>query len=164
MKDISFGTRFSRSAPEAGPDSDSPEAHTDFILSIVGEELGLVFLILVLVAYAAFLFFSLCIARAARTRQGMLTATGCATFIGIQACINIGVICGALPTKGMPAPFISYGGSSLVTCLVAAGLILSVALDAAYPDYPGAVRQYFKDRLRQSKLIRWLKEDSTLEN
>ena len=141
-----------------------PEAHTDFILSIVGEELGLVFLILVLVAYAAFLFFLLCIARAARTRQGMLTATGCATFIGIQACINIGVICGALPTKGMPAPFISYGGSSLVTCLVAAGLILSVALDAAYPDYPGAVRQYFKDRLRQSKLIRWLKEDSTLEN
>ena len=117
-----------------------PEAHTDFILSIVGEELGLVSMLIVIVAYLLFLVFSLQIARHARTRQGMLIASGCALFISIQAFINIGVICGALPTKGMPAPFISYGGSSLVTCLIASGLILSVAIDGLYPDYQSIIK------------------------
>ena len=140
-----------------------PEAHTDFILSIVGEELGLVSLLLVLGAYALFLLFSLRIARYARTRQGMLIVAGCATFVGIQACINIGVICGALPTKGMPAPFISYGGSSLVTCLVAAGLILSVAFDSAWPDYQNAVRQFFLEKIRKWNVLRCFKADSTTE-
>ena len=117
-----------------------PEAHTDFILSIVGEELGIVSMLAVIAAYLLFLFFSLRIARHARTRQGMLIAGGCALFIILQAFINIGVICGALPTKGMPAPFISYGGSSLVTCLIASGLILSIAMDGVYPDYQNLVR------------------------
>lgn len=125
-----------------------PEAHTDFILSIVGEELGLVFMLLVIVAYIAFVVLAMVIARNARTRQGMLVAFGCATFIGIQAIINIGVICGAFPTKGMPAPFISYGGSSLVTCLVAAGLILSVAVDSAYPDYQILLREKLRGKLK----------------
>lgn len=140
-----------------------PEAHTDFILSIVGEELGLVSLLLVLTAYVAFVVLAIQIARHARTRQGMLITVGCATFIGIQACINIGVICGALPTKGMPAPFISYGGSSLVTCLVAAGLILGVALDSAWPDYQNAVRQFLKEKFQQWNILRYLKDDTTTE-
>ena len=93
----------------------------------------------------------------------MLIVAGCATFVGIQACINIGVICGALPTKGMPAPFISYGGSSLVTCLVAAGLILSVAFDSAWPDYQNAVRQFFLEKIRKWNVLRCFKADSTTE-
>jgi len=126
-----------------------PEAHTDFILSIVGEELGLICMLLVIVSYITFLFLALVIARNARTRQGMLIAFGCALFIGFQSVINIGVISGAFPTKGMPAPFISYGGSSLVTCLVAAGLILSVAIDAAYPDYQVRLREKIRGFLQK---------------
>lgn len=122
-----------------------PEAHTDFILSIVGEELGLVCMLTVIVAYIAFLFFSMRIASHARTRQGLLIAGGCSLFISFQAFINIGVICGALPTKGMPAPFISYGGSSLVTCLVASGLIMSVALDGIYPDYQNIIKNKIRE-------------------
>ena len=125
-----------------------PEAHTDFILSIVGEELGLAFMILVIIAYIAFIILAMVIARNARTRQGMLVAFGCATFIGVQAVINVGVICGAFPTKGMPAPFISYGGSSLVTCMVAAGLVLSVAVDSAYPDYPILLREKLREKCK----------------
>ena len=140
-----------------------PEAHTDFILSIVGEELGLISLLLVLAAYAAFVILAVRIARRARTRQGMLTALGCATFIAIQASINIGVICGALPTKGMPAPFISYGGSSLVTCLVATGLVLSVALDSAWPDYQTTLQNFLREKTRQWNFLRRLKNDSTTE-
>ena len=112
-----------------------PEAHTDFILSIVGEEMGFICMCIVILLYICFLYLAIQISTRARTRQGMFLAFGLSTFLALQTIINIGVISGAFPTKGMPAPFISYGGSSLVTCLVATGLIVSIALDAAYPDY-----------------------------
>ena len=112
-----------------------PEAHTDFILSIVGEELGFITICLVMVAYVTFAFFAVRISSKARTRQGMLLGFGLTCVIALQSIINIGVVSGAFPTKGMPAPFISYGGSNLVMCLLGTGLLLSVALDAAYPDY-----------------------------
>ena len=112
-----------------------PEAHTDFILSIVGEELGFISLCCVVLVYIVYIFLVIRISVKARTRQGTLVAYAVGTFIAVQAIINIGVISGAFPTKGMPAPFISYGGSSLVTCLAATGLVVSVALDAAYPEY-----------------------------
>ena len=121
-----------------------PEAHTDFILSIVGEELGYLSLILVMAGYITLMVCAILIARNARTRQGMVLAFAIGIFIGVQAVINMGVICGAFPTKGMPAPFISYGGSSLVTCLTASGLVLSVALDTVVPDYPEKVRGWMK--------------------
>jgi len=121
-----------------------PEAHTDFILSIVGEELGFVFIGLVIFVYIILALVGFLISRKARTKQGMLIAFGMTTFMAVQAFINIGVICGALPTKGMPAPMISYGGSSLVTCLTAVGFIFSVALDSAYPDYPDAIKKKFQ--------------------
>ena len=123
-----------------------PEAHTDFILSIVGEELGYVSLILVMISYIVFMVCAIRIAQNARTRQGMVLAFAIGIFIGVQAVINMGVICGAFPTKGMPAPFISYGGSSLVTCLTASGLVLSVALDTVFPDYPEKVRAWMKNK------------------
>ncbi len=112
-----------------------PEAHTDFILSIVGEELGFISLCCMILVYIVYIFLVIRISVKARTRQGTLIAYAVGTFIAVQAIINIGVISGAFPTKGMPAPFISYGGSSLVTCLAATGLVVSVALDAAYPEY-----------------------------
>ncbi len=118
-----------------------PEAHTDFILSVMGEELGFVSILVVIILYLLLVMVGLLIAYHARTRQGALVAFGVVAFIGLQAFINIGVICGALPTKGMPAPFISYGGSSLVTCMTAVGLVFSVALDNSYPDYTLQIRQ-----------------------
>lgn len=122
-----------------------PEDHTDFILSIVGEELGFAFLLAVIAAYVLLFFTGLLISHKARTRQGMLTAFGMSLFIGLQALINIGVICGAFPTKGMPAPLISYGGSNLVTCLAAIGIVFSVALDNSYPDYPETLRRKWRE-------------------
>ena len=112
-----------------------PENHTDFILSIVGEELGFITLLTVIVAYLIMVFVGLRISVKARTRQGMLIAFGMSIFIGMQALINIGVITAAFPTKGMPAPMISYGGSNLLACLVAAACVAGVAIDSAVPDY-----------------------------
>lgn len=126
-----------------------PEAHTDFILSIVGEEMGFICMTIIILGYLAFIFFAIRICVKARTRQGMFLVFGLATFLAIQSVINIGVISGAFPTKGMPAPFISYGGSSLVSCLTATGLIISVALDAAYPDYPNKILEYLREKLRR---------------
>ena len=120
-----------------------PEAHTDFILSIAGEELGFVALLVVMFFYLLLTLLGFIIAYKARTRQGRIIAFGMSAFIGLQAFINIGVICGALPTKGMPAPLISYGGSNLLTCLVAVGLIFSVALDTVKPDYADRIREPF---------------------
>ena len=130
-----------------------PEAHTDFILSIVGEELGFISLLCVVTAYIALMICAVRIARNARTRQGMLLAFCIGLFIGAQAVINMGVICGAFPTKGMPAPFISYGGSNLVTCLTASGLVLSVALDTVIPDYPEKLQVWFHEKWKNFKRL-----------
>ena len=131
-----------------------PEAHTDFILSIVGEEMGFICMCMVILGYLAFIFFAVRICVKARTRQGMFLVFGLTTFLAIQAVINIGVISGAFPTKGMPAPFISYGGSSLVSCLTATGLIISVALDAAYPDYTERVKKKIRSYLQKIPFFR----------
>ncbi len=128
-----------------------PEAHTDFILSIVGEELGYLFLCLVVLAYATFLVFAVMISLRARNTQGMLLGFGVTAVIIIQAIINIGVISGSLPTKGMPAPFISYGGSNLLMCLLGTALLLSVALDSAFPDYNKKLLAAIRTRLQHKK-------------
>lgn len=129
-----------------------PEAHTDFIISIVGEELGFVAVISVIVAYLLLAFFGFRIGSKARTRQGMLVAFGMCTFMTIQATINLGVICGALPTKGMPAPMISYGGSSLLACMIAVAIVFSVAIDNTYPKYDEVLhRKFFGAFMKKEK-------------
>lgn len=112
-----------------------PEAHTDFILAIVGEELGLVALLALIVGYGIFCWFGVKISLRANSRLGMLLGFGLTLVITMQAIINISVIAGAAPTKGMPAPFISYGGTNMVMCLVATGLLLSIAADTVHPGY-----------------------------
>lgn len=106
-----------------------PEAETDFILAVIGEELGLVGSLVVLGAFVAFMAAGIRIALRTRTEFGRLVAVGITTWIGVQAMINIGVTVGTLPTKGITLPFVSYGGSSLVMCLLATGLLVSVAND-----------------------------------
>ena len=104
-----------------------PEHHTDFILSVIGEELGLVATLAVLVAFIILVICGIYIAWNARDTFGLLLASGLSLLIGLQAFVNIGVVTSALPNKGLPLPFISYGGSNLVMMLAGVGLLLSVA-------------------------------------
>src|SRR5450432_1010621 len=104
-----------------------PEAHTDFILSIVGEELGLVGVLSVILAFAILVWRGLRAATRARDLFGSYLAFGISAMFGLQALINIGVVLGSLPTKGLPLPFISYGGSSLVVSLFMAGVLANIS-------------------------------------
>lgn len=104
-----------------------PNAHTDFIFSILGEELGLLGEIVVLVAFGALLFAGIRIAAQAKDVFGRLLAAGIVSWFGVQALINLGAVTGLLPITGVPLPFLSYGGSSLVVSLTAVGILLSIA-------------------------------------
>jgi len=107
-----------------------PEHHTDFIFSIIGEELGLVATLLVVAAFIVIAFCGFYIALHARDRFGTLLASGITLLISLQAAINIGVVTSALPNKGLPLPFISYGGSNMLAMLTCVGILLSVARQA----------------------------------
>ncbi len=104
-----------------------PEAHTDFILAVIGEELGLMGSVVVIGLFVAFMVAGCTIALRTRNAFGRLVAFGVTTWIGVQAMINIGVTVGTLPTKGITLPFVSYGGSSLLMSLFGVGILLSVA-------------------------------------
>jgi cell division protein FtsW len=104
-----------------------PAAHTDFIYSIVGEELGAVGALLVLGLFAILAFRGLRIASRHPDRFGSLLAAGVTLLIVVQALLNIGVVLGCLPTKGLVLPFISYGGSAMLVTLAEVGILLAVA-------------------------------------
>jgi cell division protein FtsW len=104
-----------------------PEAHTDFIFSIIGEELGLCGSALVIALYAVVLWRGFRAAFNATEAFGAYLALGLTSFIGFGALVNLGVAMGALPTKGLTLPFVSYGGTSLVGSLFAAGILLSIS-------------------------------------
>ena len=104
-----------------------PEAHTDFIFAIIGEELGLGFSIGVVVLFLAFFLCGLRISIRAPDMFGKLTAFGITSMVTVQAALNIGVVTGCLPTKGLPLPFISYGGTSLAVSLFMVGILVNIA-------------------------------------
>jgi cell division protein FtsW len=107
-----------------------PEHHTDFILPIIGEELGLVATLSVLLAFGGVLSSGVCIARKARDTFGLMLAAGITFLISLQAFINIAVVTNTVPNKGISLPFISAGGSNLVVMLAGIGLLISVARQA----------------------------------
>lgn len=102
-----------------------PEAHTDFIFAIVGEELGFIFTAGVVLLYMTLFFVAVLQLRRAPNLYQYLLVMGALLFITFQALINIGVVTGTLPTKGMSLPFISYGGSNLVLMFTLIGIILN---------------------------------------
>jgi cell division protein FtsW len=104
-----------------------PDAHTDFILSVIAEEFGLCGVWVVLLVFLLFLFAGVRIALRASDGFGFLLASGITILISLQVVLNIAVVMGALPTKGMVLPFLSYGGTALVVNLMAVGILLSVS-------------------------------------
>ncbi len=111
-----------------------PNAHTDFIFSVVGEELGLVGTLAVLALLGALVWFGLRAAVRAPDQFGALAAVGLVTFFAAETFINVGAVIGVLPVTGIPLPFISYGGSSLVITLLAAGILVNVARSERAPS------------------------------
>jgi cell division protein FtsW len=104
-----------------------PEIHSDFIFSAYVEETGFIGILLFFALFAVFAFLGFTISLRSRTMFGKLLAAGLTTMIAAQAMLNVAVVSGALPATGIPLPFFSAGGSSLVTTLVCCGLIANVA-------------------------------------
>jgi cell division protein FtsW len=104
-----------------------PNAHTDFIFAIIGEELGLVGTLAILVLFAAIAYAGIRAARRAPDDFGRYLAGGITVWIVVQALVNIGAVVGVLPITGVPLPLVSAGGSSMLVLLAAVGILLNVA-------------------------------------
>jgi cell division protein FtsW len=103
-----------------------PYAHTDFIFPMIGEELGLRVSLLVVFLFVVIIVCGMLIALHAKDRIGLLLGCGIVSLLGLQAAVNIGVTTSLLPNKGLPLPFVSYGGSNLAACLFGIGLLLNI--------------------------------------
>jgi cell division protein FtsW len=103
-----------------------PYAHTDFIFPIIGEELGLRFSLLVVFLFVVIIVCGIMIALHARDRFGLLLGCGIVSLLALQAAVNIGVTTSLLPNKGLPLPFISYGGSNLAACMFTIGVLVNI--------------------------------------
>jgi len=110
-----------------------PAAHTDFIFSIIGEELGLLGTLGVVMLFMILLYQGFKVIKNASGKFGYFLSLGLVLIISFKAAINIGVSCGLLPTKGLPLPFISYGGSSLIFDMVSVGILMNIARTGEYP-------------------------------
>lgn len=131
-----------------------PEAHTDFILAVIGEELGVVGIAAVLLLYGMIAYAGLRAAKAARSLYGALIAVGVSSLIVSEAILNVFAVLGLAPLTGVPLPFVSYGSSSMIVMLAAMGLLLNVASGAT-----GHVRAVPQRRdVRRREPARWERE------
>ena len=103
-----------------------PEKHTDFIFSVIGEEMGFMWACMVLAAFGFLVWRAFVIAAESQDRYGSLVAVGIGCLFGFESMMNIGMVIGLLPVTGVALPFVSYGGSHMVTSLLAVGLLQSV--------------------------------------
>lgn len=104
-----------------------PEPHNDFIFSIIGEELGLIGCICIITLFIILIWRGISVAMKAKDTYGTLLAIGITSVIAVQSLINIAVVTGSMPVTGVPLPFISYGGSSLVINMTAIGILLNIS-------------------------------------
>ncbi len=115
-----------------------PYAWTDFIFAVIGEEFGLIGALTVVALFLAFAALGAHVASQARNRFDLLVAIGITAWITVQAVMNIGAVIGIMPITGVPLPFVSFGGSSLVVNLAAVGLLLNIARHPSQPDVGAA--------------------------
>jgi cell division protein FtsW len=130
-----------------------PEAHTDFVFAILAEEFGLMGVVLVLGLFAALFIRAFMIGRKAEEQGNLFSAYlayGIGIWLGLQAFINIGVNMGVLPTKGLTLPLMSYGGSSLIVCCSAIGLLLRIA----YENNAGQAMSYASRKSTRKKTVK----------
>lgn len=125
-----------------------PEAHTDFIFAIIGEEMGLVASLGVLLLFIAFFVCGLRISLRAPDSFGRLVAFGITTMVALQAALNMGVVTGVLPTKGLPLPLISYGGTSMVVTLAMVGILANIGWQSG-PGEKGRELPVIRDQVRR---------------
>ena len=104
-----------------------PEPHNDFIFSIIGEELGFIGCMVIIILFVIFIWRGIKIAMDGKDMFGILLAVGITSVIGVQTIINIAVVTGSMPVTGVPLPFISYGGSSIVITMAAVGILLNIS-------------------------------------
>jgi cell division protein FtsW len=126
-----------------------PEAHTDMILAIIGEELGLIGTTAVIAAFAAFAFAGFTVALRCRDPFGKLLAAGITSLVCGQAAVNLAAVLGIAPLTGIPLPFVSFGGTSLLVLLAAVGILLNIAVDERAPSrvaVPGRRRRNSRPR------------------
>lgn len=126
-----------------------PFAHTDFIFPVIGEELGLTGTLGIVLAYILFILGGVTIAVKARDRAGLLFGMGIVMIIALQAAVNLGVTTQLLPNKGLPLPFISYGGSNLLFCMACVGVLINI--------YRQGLTEQEEEQLEQLELV--LKSD-----
>lgn len=119
-----FGVGYGKSVQKMGF---IPESHNDMIFSVVCEELGMVGAIALIVLFIVFLYRLALIAMNADDRFGSLVSCGVMTHVAVQLLINMGVVTNTIPPTGVPMPFISYGGSSIIFILIEIGIVMSVA-------------------------------------
>jgi cell division protein FtsW len=120
-----------------------PEPHTDFIFSVIGEETGFVGAVVVLFLYTVLFYFAFRISRKSQSVLAQLTSLGILLLISFQVLLNIAVVTGSCPTKGISLPLISYGGSSMLCTMFALGILVRIGntcLDKTNPKYLGARR------------------------
>jgi cell division protein FtsW len=108
-----------------------PEPHTDFIYAVIAEELGLIGATLVLICFCVITWRGMRVALRAPDMFGTFLALGLTTMVAVQAFVNISVVLGLMPTKGIPLPFVSNGGSSLLINLLGMGVLLNVSQHAS---------------------------------
>ncbi len=118
-----------------------PEPHTDFIYAVIGEELGLIGTTVILLSFVVIAMRGLRVSMAAPDRFGALLAIGLTAMLAAQAFVNLSVVIGLLPTKGIPLPFVSNGGSSMLVSMFAMGILLNVSQFASAVDADGRVRR-----------------------
>ncbi len=130
-----------------------PEAHNDFIFTVVGEELGLKATLAVVFAYVLIVTCGTIVAANAPDRFGLLLGTGLTISLGLQALINLGVVTALLPNKGIPLPFMSYGGSNLLVSLCSIGILIGIHRQSVYERraaYTAVLSVKVRDRNRRS--------------
>ncbi|MCP3927014.1 MAG: putative lipid II flippase FtsW [Desulfobacterales bacterium] len=106
-----------------------PEPHTDFIFSVIGEEFGLIGVLFIIMLFLVIIWRGISIARSAKENFGTFLAIGIVTSLSVQVLINMGVVLGLLPAKGLALPFLSYGGTSLLINMTSIGILMNIGED-----------------------------------